>query len=160
MLSREVGRDRAYFEDLEVGLRFGGDSYAVEHEEMLAFARKWDPQAMHVDVEAGEQAGFDGIIASGAYTTAIFTLLATRSRLKAGDHAVIAVMAVRNRLPHPVRAGDELTYRAEVSSRRESKSRPDAGVVTTIATLTNQRDQIVFESESVTLVARRPQPER
>lgn len=148
--------DRMYFEDLEVGLRFGGTSYSVERGEMIAFARKWDPRPIHIDEAAGENAGFNGVIASGAYTTAIFTLLAMRSRQEAGDHAVIAGLGVQNRLPNPVRAGDVLIYRGEVASRRESTSRPDAGVVTTAATLTNESDQVVFDSETVTLVARRP----
>ena len=44
---------RAYFEDIEVGVPFGGQSYAVEREEMLVFAQKWDPRAMHIDEQAG-----------------------------------------------------------------------------------------------------------
>jgi acyl dehydratase len=147
---------RKYFEDLEVGQRFGGASYAVEREEMVAFARKWDPRPIHVDEEAGVAAGFGGVIASGAYTTAIFTLLSMRSRAQAGDHAVIAGLGAESRLPNPVRAGDTLTYRAEISAKRESGSRSDAGVVHTRARLTNQEGAVVYESETATLVEKRP----
>jgi acyl dehydratase len=147
---------RSYFEDIAVGLRFGGDSYRVEREEMLAFARKWDPRSFHVDDAAGVEAGYAGAIASGAYTTAIFTLLAVRGRTKAGDQAVLAGLGAEIRLPHPVRAGDLLRYDAEIVAKRESKSRPDAGIVHTIARLTNQDGVLVYESKTATLIARRP----
>ena len=69
-----------YLEDLKPGTSFGGLRYAVARDEMLEFARKWDPRPIHVDDEAGRAAGFGGAIASGAYTTAIFTRLALASR--------------------------------------------------------------------------------
>lgn len=147
---------RSYLEDLEVGSRFGGEQYLVEEEEMLAFARKWDPRSIHLDAEAGAAAGFGGIIASGAYVEAIFTLLTMRARKQAGDHAVIAAMGATKRLSNPVRSGDTLTYDGEITATRESKSRPDAGVVNTRGRLTNQRGEVTLEIETVTLVERRP----
>ena len=51
---------RRYFEDLAPGQRFGGEQYTVDGDEMLAFARKWDPRPVHVDPAAGEAAGFGG----------------------------------------------------------------------------------------------------
>jgi acyl dehydratase len=147
---------RSYLEDLEVGARFGGESYAVVDAEMLAFAQKWDPRPIHLDAEAGAAAGFGGIIASGAYVEAIFTLLTQRSRKKSGDHAVIAAMGATRRLSNPVRAGDTLTYEGEITATRESRSRPDAGVVHTLGRLTNQKGEVTLEVETVTLVERRP----
>jgi acyl dehydratase len=78
-----------------------------------------------------------------------------RSRARDGDHAVIAAMKVENTMPHPVRAGDTLTYSAEIEAKRDSKSRPAAGVLTTRGTLTNQDGTVVFESRTTTLVAKR-----
>ena len=147
---------KTWFEDLKVGNTFGGQRYAVPSVEMIDFARKWDPRPIHLDEEAGRAAGFEGVIASGAYTTAIFTLLGMRSREADGAHAVIAGLASQQKLPRPVLGGDVLEYRAEISAKRESQSRPNAGVVTTHARLHNQRDEIVFESTTVTLIAKRP----
>jgi acyl dehydratase len=146
---------RKLFEDLEVGARFGGERYVVPEAEMIAFARKWDPRPIHVDDEAARAAGFGRAIASGAYTTAVFTLLAMRSRQADGEHAVIAGLGARMALPRPVRGGDELEYRAEITDKRTSRSRPDAGIVTTRARLYNQHDEVVYESTTATLVARR-----
>ena len=147
---------RRYLEDLEVGSRFGGDAYTVEEGEMLAFSEKWDPRPIHLSTEAGRAAGFGGIIASGAYVDAIFTLLMTRARKRDGDHAVIAAMGAHKRFRNPTRAGDTLTLHGEITDKRESKSRSDAGVLHTRARLENQRDEVVIEIETVTLVERRP----
>ena len=147
---------KTYFEDLVIGIPFGGLRYEVPEEEMLEFARKWDPRDIHLDETAGRSAGYEGVIASGAYTTAIFTLLGMKSREADGDHAVIAGLGAQQRLPRPVRGGDVLEYHAEIKSKRESKSRPDAGVVETRAWLSNQRDETVFEATTVTLVSKRP----
>ena len=149
---------RSYYEDIPVGLRFGGESYRVDRDEMLDFARKWDPRPYHVDDAAGAAAGYGAAIASGAYTTAVFTLLAMRSRTKAGDQAVLAGLGAEIRLPHPVRAGDLLRYDAEIVAKRESKGRPDAGIIHTLARVTNQDGVLVYESKTATLVARRPAP--
>ncbi len=147
---------RRYLEDLEVGARFGGETYAVEEAEMLDFAKKWDPRPLHLDPAAGVRAGFGGIIGSGAYLSAILTLLTMRARKRDGDHAVIAAMESKQRIPHPVRAGDVLRYDGEILEMRESKSRADAGIVHTRSRLINQEDAVVLEAETVTLVERRP----
>ena len=147
---------QTFYEDLDIGDRFGGTTYTVPADEMVEFSRKWDPRPIHLDVDAARAAGFDDVIASGAYTTAVFTLLVMRARERAGNHAVIAVLGVNNQMPNPVRAGDVLDFDAEIVAKRESKSRPGTGVVTTRGRLTNQRGEVVFDSETVTLVHRRP----
>ena len=146
---------RAYFEDLEVGFRFGGPSYAVERGEMIDFALKWDPRSIHIDSEAGKAAGFGGVIASGAYTASILTLLTMQARKLSGDHAVIAALGSEQRVPHPVRAGDVLEIQGEIVDKRESRSRPDAGIVHTRLELTNQDGLVVLSSVTATLVERR-----
>lgn len=145
-----------YLEDMKVGLVFGGGCYAVPRDEMIGFARKWDPRPIHLDDEAGRAAGFGCAIASGAYSTAIFTRLALAAREADGGHAVIAGLGATMALPKPVRAGDVLTFRAEIVEVRPSKSRPDAGVVSMRSTLVNQNGEVVYETTTATLVARRP----
>lgn len=143
---------RTFYEDLAVGDRFGGTTYTVPAGEMLDFSRKWDPRPVHLDRDAAAAAGFGDVIASGAYTTAILTLLFMRAREQAGNHAVIAVLGVHNQMPNPVRAGDVLGFDAEIVAKRESRSRAGTGVVTTRARLTNQDGAVVLDSETVTLV--------
>ncbi len=147
---------RRYLEDLEEGTTLEGQSYAVAADEMLAFSQKWDPRDIHLDDEAGRAAGYGGVIASGAYTTAIFTLLSVRSRNADGDHAVLAGLGSETRLTKPVRAGDTLRYESTIVGVRKSKSRPDAGIVTSEARLVNQKDETVYALTTNVLVARRP----
>jgi acyl dehydratase len=151
-----VSDDRRYYEDLPVGFRFGGESYTVPRDEMIAFAEKWDPRPIHLDDAAGHEAGFGGVIASGAYTTAVFTQLSVRSRTKSGDQAILAGLGAKLRLRR-VRAGDTLTYSGEITDRRESKSLPHAGIVETHAVLTNQHGETAYESTTTTLVLKRPE---
>jgi len=148
--------DRAFFEDLGIGDRFGGERFVVDGDEMLAFARRWDPRPIHVDDAAGKEAGFGEAIASGAFTTSIYTLLSLRSREANGGHAVIAGLGSETKLPRPVRRGDVLEFRGEILNKRLSRSRSDAGVVETLGRLHNQNDEVVYESKTFTLVARRP----
>lgn len=147
---------RRYLEDLEVGTTLTGQSYDVDEAEMLDFSRKWDPRDIHLDEAAAREAGHGGIIASGAYTTAIFTLLSVRTRNADGDHAVIAGLGSETRLAKPVRAGDSLRYESTIVEVRESQSRPDAGIVKSEARLVNQRDETVYSLVTAVMVARRP----
>lgn len=150
-----VSQETRYYEDLPVGYRFGGESYTVPRDEMIAFAEKWDPRPLHLDDAAGREAGFGGAIASGAYTTAVFTQLSVRSRSKDGEQAILAGLGAENRM-RAVRAGDTLTYTGEIVGRRESQSLPHAGILETRAVLTNQHGEAAFEATTTTLVLKRP----
>lgn len=152
----DPGSELTYFEDLAVGHRFGGSSFTVERDEMLDFARRWDPRPVHLDRDAARASGFPDVIASGSFTTAIYTLMIMRAREADGNHATLAVVSVTNRLPKPLLSGDTVHFRATIADKRESRSRPSAGIVITTGVLTNQRDEVVFDSETVTLVHRRP----
>ena len=61
-------------------------------------------------------------------------------------------------MPKPVFIGDTMRATSEVSGLRESKSRPDAGIVTFTHQLINQRDQVVCQCERSALLKRRPCP--
>ena len=148
--------DLTYFEDLAVGKRFGGSTFTVDRDEMLEYARRWDPRPIHLERDAALASGFPDVIASGSFTTAIYTLMIMRAREGDGNHATLAVVSVTNRMPNPLLAGDTVRFAAEITSTRESRSRPSAGIVNTAGTLTNQRDEVVFDSATVTLVHRRP----
>jgi acyl dehydratase len=153
----DAGRSElTYFEDLTVGQRFGGATFTVDRDEMLEFAHRWDPRPIHVDRDAAVRDGFPDVIATGSFTTAIYTLMIMRAREADGNHATLAVVSVTNKLPNPVLAGDVLRFDAEIADKRESRSRPTAGIVITTGRLTNARGDVVFDSETVTLVHRRP----
>jgi acyl dehydratase len=60
------------FEDFTPGRVFELGTAVVDHDEMLAFARRFDPQPFHVDEEAGKASIFGALAASGWFTAALW----------------------------------------------------------------------------------------
>ena len=115
------------FDELSVGQRLDFGRIAMTREEILDFARRWDPQPFHLDDEAARASPFGGLIASGLHTQcAVFghiirTGWVERVSLGGADQTV--------RWPAPVRPGDEIAIAGEVLALTPSRSRPDRGVV-------------------------------
>lgn len=148
-----------YFEDLEIGHTTVTDSITVDHDEMLAFAKSWDPLAIHVDPHAADRAfGPGGITAPSSFIMAIRTRLIHRFPEPNINGAVIAAGGWDEvRFTTPVRAGDVLHLEMETLTRRESASKPDRGVITNRLSLINQDDTTVM-SHIDTIIVRRRSP--
>jgi acyl dehydratase len=144
-----------YFEDLFVGFRQDAGSVSVDEAEILAFARAYDPQPMHLDREAAARGQFHGLIASGWHTAALAMRLIAEAR-PFGDTEVLG-MAVENlRWRLPVRPGDTLHVEMEVVSVAPSESHPDFGKVKFTVTTRNQDGQVVMVHSPICWVPRRP----
>ena len=145
---------RLYFEDAEVGVTSKAGPYLVSKNEIIQFAKQYDPVPSHIDEEAAARSIFGGLTASSAHTFAMFISLTPRlqPRLR-----VLAGMGWDElRLPNAVRPGDELDLETTILEKRESKSKPDRGIVRNQVRLRNQRREIVLQAISNILVARRP----
>ncbi|WP_116365948.1 MaoC family dehydratase [Parahaliea mediterranea] len=142
------------FEDFEVGTSIVLPPYRVSEEEILAFARQYDPQPFHVDAEAAQHSIFGGLVASGWMTTAVFMRMQydgfLRSSSCLGSPGVDEI-----RWLLPVRPGDELRGEARVTEVRPSRSKPDRGVVFTDCHLENQAGELVMTLKAKALFARR-----
>ena len=145
-----------YFEDVEIGTISKAGTYPVSKEEIIQFAKQYDPVPRHIDEEAAARSIFGGLTACSAHTFAIFILLTTR--LQPRLHVLAGLSWDELRLPHPVRPGDELDLETTVLEMRESKSKPDRGIVNTRVLLRNQRRETVLECTSNIFVARRLDP--
>jgi acyl dehydratase len=144
-----------YLEDLNVGDKLSLGSYYLTEEEVLAFARQYDPQPMHTDPAAARNGQFGGLIASGWNTAAVvMRLIALRRPF--GDVPVLGLGVDELRWPTPVRPGDTLAVEQEVLSATPSKSKPTHGVARVKATARNQNGEIVLSLISVVWVPRRP----
>lgn len=142
-----------FFEDMVVGDRLVGPSYTVPRDELVEFAKKWDPLPFHVDEAAG-RAAFGSLTAPGTYVLAIKQALIHRLPER---HAVIASSGYDEvRFHEPVRPGDRLTLVREWVGKRESNSKPDRGVVTLRLSLVNQSGQTAMSHLDTILVRRRP----
>ena len=143
-----------YFEDYIEGDVFRFGSIAVAADEIVAFAKQFDPQSFHTDPEAAKQSPFGGLIASGWHTAALMMRLFA-------DHYLTHVASLASpgidelRWLKPVRPGDTLSIRVTVLKAVPSKSKPDRGVVTSGVEVLNQADESVMTLTAVNFIARR-----
>ena len=115
-------RPGSHFEDYPIGATFTGGPITVSEQEILDFARRYDPQPMHIDKVAAERGPFGGLIASGWHTGSLMMqLLAEHFVPKGGNLASPGLDELR--WLKPVRPGDRLSLRATVLSARPSRSR-------------------------------------
>jgi acyl dehydratase len=143
-----------YFEDAEIGATSKAGPYLVSKEEIIRFATQYDPVPRHLDEEAAARSIFGGLTASSAHTFAVFISLTPN--LQPRLHVLAGMGWDELRLPNPVRPGDELDLELIVLEKRESKSKPDRGIVRNQVRLRNQRREIVLQCIGNVLIARRP----
>jgi len=144
-----------YFEDYVVGEEqpMPGE-YRLSRDEIVEVGRRWDPQPFHLDEEAAADSVFGGLVAASAHLFAISSWMATKM-----PHRTAAVAALgfdELRIPNPARVGDVITATARCVSARESRSRPEVGIVRSEMTLRNQDGLVVLSMYSTFMVARRP----
>jgi acyl dehydratase len=145
-----------FFEDFTVGeVQKPSGRVRVEKHDIIAFAKRFDPQPFHLSDEGGRKSIFGHVVASGWHTAALTMRLVAGSEYRAVEGTIGLGMDSLN-WPIPVLPGDELRIESEVIEKRLSKSRPDRGLLK-IRTLTfNQSGQVVQELVANALVPRRP----
>ena len=144
-----------FLEDLDVGDRFGSDAIAVTEQDIITFARDFDPQPFHLEAAAAEQSVFKTLVASGWHTAAMSMKLFVTGELKlAGGSVGLGVDELR--WPRPVKPGDTLRLETEILEVRPSKSKPDRGVIRIRNVTTNQEGEVVQTFAASVLVRRRP----
>jgi acyl dehydratase len=140
-----------YFEDVNVGDRFGSDSYLVTEESIIAFAREFDVQPFHIDRAAADASDFGGLAASGWHTAAIAMRLFTTGELQFVGGA-IGMSVDELRWPNAVCAGDTLRLETEILEMRRSRSKPNRGILRIRNVAMNQKSEIVLSYVAMALV--------
>jgi acyl dehydratase len=143
------------FEDFETGQVLELGSRTVTEEEILAFAREFDPQPFHIDPEAAKDSVFGGLIASGWHTGAMWMRLYVDSLLD-GSAAMGSPGIEELRWLAPVRPGDTLTGRLTVLETTPSATRPERGTVRIRGEMLNQDGVTVMAMTSRGHFGRRP----
>ena len=145
-----------YWEDLEVGTATIFGDYEVTREEVLEFARKYDPQPFHLSDEAAAKTHFGRIAASGWHTAAM-TMRVMVDALSKQPQAGLGSPGVDElRWLRPVYPGDTLTMRGMIVDKTPSRSKPNLGSMRTQITVTNQDGIDVMRFTSIVLMQRRP----
>lgn len=125
--------------------------YRLSTEEILVFARQYDPQWFHTDPQAAADGPFHGLIASGWQTCSIaMRLIADKALAGSESFASPGIQGIK--WPHPVRPGDALRLRAEVVEVRAARTRP-LGILRWRWQLFNQEDREVLDLEATSLFA-------
>ena len=153
----DAGTPKLYFDDLRVGPVGEYGTYTVSREEIIAFARAYDPQPFHVDDEAAKRSIYGGLIASGWHTASVAMRLVVDGFLK--NAASLGSPGVDQlRWLKPVRPGDTLSVRVEILEVTPSRSKPDRGSIRATYETLNQRREVVLALTCTIMFARRPAP--
>ncbi len=144
-----------YFEDFKVGDRFVSGGMTLTESAIIDFARQWDPQPFHVDIEFAGKWTYGGLIASGLHTMCV-TL---RLWLELGVLKACSLGSPglgETQFPRPVRPGDTLRVVTDIVELRASASKPDRGICRLRQVTINQRGEHVMEQETTVFLKRRP----
>lgn len=141
-----------YFEDCIPGTVFEFGEVQVSEGAIIEFARRFDPQTMHVDPETAARGPFGGLIASGWHTTAMMMRVVVDHFLP--KHASLGSPGIDElRWLRPVRPGDVLRVRLTVLAATRSRSKPDRGVVRSLIEVLNQRGEVAMSLKAMNIIA-------
>ena len=146
-----------HFEDFAVGASFSSGETIVTTDDIRRFADlTGDRNRLHLDDEFAKNSGFEGVIGHGMLTLSI--ALGLWHSLDLTNGTILAIAGLSNvSFKAPVYPGDRLRLNAEVVATRESKSRPNAGLVTLkMKVLDNAKGIVVLEAEPLLLISKRP----
>ena len=143
--------DEWFFENYERGSVFMLGAVKIKKDDVIEFAKLYDPQPFHIDTKAAMKSPYKGLIASGWQTCAlVMRLLVENYFSSASSLGSPGIDELRWFIP--VRPGDELTVRATVLETKLSRSRPDRGIVKTFIEAINQQKKIVMSFYSVNFI--------
>lgn len=146
---------RWYFEDFHPGQEIELGERTVSEEEIIAFARQFDPQPFHVDREAAGASIYGGVIASGWHTCSLMMRMVVDG-LMCSASSMGSPGLDRVRWLRPLRAGDTLKVRYLTTQVKASNSKPDRGVVWSRWTATDQHGEEICTIDGMGMFGRRP----
>ena len=143
-----------YFEDFPVGEVITFGDRLVSADEIVTFARAWDPQPFHVDAEAAKDSQIGELIASGWHTGAmLIRMMCDAYLLDSASEGSPGIDEIR--WQKPVKPGDRLTVRRTTLEARVSQSRPGLGIVKFQFDVINQHGETAMVLKSANFLRRR-----
>lgn len=150
----EIYSSKVWFEDFTVGERFRFGAYDLSGEEIVDFARRYDPEPFHLSAETAVKLGWGGLIASGLHMASILRRLSKDAFPNVAT--VISPGWDEVRWLAPARAGDRLGAQSEVIAARPLKSRPGEGALRMRNEVANQDGTVVMTAITNWFVRCRP----
>ena len=147
-----------YYEDIELYRQRESEARALSAEEIIEFARQWDPQPFHLEPQVGPQWPL-GFCASGLHSFALAMRLGhDQMAAERRQSALVAGLGWdKVEMLVPVRPGDAMRLCAQALSKRRSKTKPDRGIVTYQMELRNQRGEVALRFQTKSMIRCRPQ---
>jgi acyl dehydratase len=147
----DAGSREPCFEDYLPGSVRSFGTVLVKEEDIIQFARRYDPQIFHTDPVAARKTVYGGLVASGWHTAAMAMRLIVENYLSrvasAGSPGVDELRWLK-----PVRPGDKLSVRVSVLEARRSVSKPDRGIVRSLVEVLNQDMEVVMSWKGVNIL--------
>jgi acyl dehydratase len=151
-----VPKEERYFEDYRTGTVYEfEETIPVSEEDIIRFAREFDPQYFHTDPVAAADSIYKGLIASGGHTIALSFRLFIRNFLP-GKASFGSPGMDEVRWLKPVRPGDTLRVRATILETKLSQSRNDRGNVRIFVETLNQNNEVIMSYKTTNIMGRRP----
>jgi acyl dehydratase len=156
-----------YFEDVVLGTKTELGSWTFIEDDIIRFARAYDPQPFHVDPIAAKASPYGGLIASGWHTAAIWMKLviahrdriagaSVQTRAYAGQAAGVSPGFLDLKWLKPVRPGDTLHYATMPVEKVELKSRPELGLIKALNTAHSDGGELVMQFTGQGFYPKRP----
>jgi len=145
-----------YFDEWQVGdvIAHGVTRTVTETDNVLVSALTHNPQPMHLDHEVAAASEFGKPLVNSIYT---FGLMVGVSVADTTLGTLVANLGYDKLIfPSPVFVGDTLRSESECLELRESKSRPNAGIVTWEHRSFNQRNELVCKCTRSALIFKKP----
>ncbi|NIJ33198.1 MaoC family dehydratase [Sphingomonas oligoaromativorans] len=145
-----------YFDEWQVGDRIEHPirRTVTETDNLLFSTMTHNPQPLHLDAEAAKASEFGQILVNGTFSFALMVGLTVGETTLGTLVANLGYDAVV--MPKPVFIGDTLRATSEVAALKDSKSRPNAGIITFRHELINQRGEVVCRCQRSALLLRKP----
>jgi acyl dehydratase len=145
-----------YFDEWQIGDRIEHPirRTVTETDNLLFSTMTHNPQPLHLDAEAAKASEFGRILVNGTFSFALMVGLTVGETTLGTLVANLGYDAVV--MPKPVFIGDTLRATSEVAALKESKSRPNAGIITFTHELINQRNEVVCRCQRSALLLRKP----
>ncbi|MEW2068958.1 MaoC family dehydratase [Streptomyces sp. NPDC007346] len=142
-----------HFEHFRVGSTYELGTTRLTSEDIIGYARVWDPMPFHLDPEAAARSPFGGLVASGWHTGAVVMGQFVRALL-AGSACQGSYGMDEVRFLRPVRPGDDVRGRATVEEAAPHPRRPDTGTVRFVVEADNQRGEALYRMRTRLLFGR------
>ena len=147
---------KIFYEDIKIGETEEFGTYPVTREEVIDFASKYDPQPFHMDEELAKNSVFGDLCASGWHTGAMMMNMLVNQTMGSGMASMGSPGLDKVEWLKPVFPGDTLSLRGKIIEKRESKSRPNLGLLKSEYEVLNQKSEVVMRTVANSMILKRP----